>query len=72
MKALEEINIFIFDTLTRVLFDTVHFPQSLANYPLRGAGIYLIEGKVVLEYDCPSIEVIRCAKMPLKPDPRSE
>ena len=53
-------------------FDTVHFPQSLAKYPLRGAGIYLVEGKIVLEYGCPSIEVIRCAKMPLKPDPRSE
>ncbi|WP_333889382.1 DNA polymerase III subunit alpha [Sphingobacterium siyangense] len=53
-------------------FDTVHFPQSLAKYPLRGAGIYLVEGKVVLEYGCPSVEVIRCGKMPLKPDPRSE
>ncbi|WP_433900544.1 DNA polymerase III subunit alpha [Sphingobacterium puteale] len=53
-------------------FDTVHFPQTLVKYPLRGAGIYLIEGKVVVEYAFPSIEVIRCAKMPLKPDPRSE
>ncbi|WP_262507801.1 hypothetical protein [Sphingobacterium sp. CZ-UAM] len=41
------------------------------KYPLRGTGIYLIEGKVVVEYACPSIEVIRCAKMPLNPDPRS-
>lgn len=32
------------------------------HYPLRGAGIYLVEGKVVVEYGCPSIEVIRCAK----------
>jgi len=53
-------------------FDTVHFPQTLAEYPLGGTGIYLIEGKVVVEYGCPSVEVIRCAKMPLKPDPRSE
>ncbi|WP_294349953.1 hypothetical protein [Sphingobacterium sp.] len=53
-------------------FDMVHFPQSLAKYPLRGAGIYLVEGKVVVEYGCPSNEVVRCAKMPLKPDPRSE
>ncbi|MGJ1508580.1 DNA polymerase III subunit alpha [Sphingobacterium siyangense] len=53
-------------------FDTVHFPQTLAKYPLRGAGVYLVEGKVVLEYGCPSVEVIRCGKMPLKPDPRSE
>ncbi|WP_153848426.1 DNA polymerase III subunit alpha [Sphingobacterium paramultivorum] len=53
-------------------FDTVHFPQSLAKFPLRGAGLYLVEGKVVLEFGCPSIEVVRCAKMPLKADPRSE
>jgi len=45
---------------------------SAAEITLRGAGIYLIEGKVVVEYGCPSIEVIRCAKMPLKPYPRSE
>lgn len=55
-----------------VFFDTVHFPQSLAQYPLRGAGLYLIEGKVVVEFGCPSIEVVRCGKMPLKTDPRSE
>lgn len=53
-------------------FDTVHFPQTLPKYPLRGTGIYLVEGKVILEYGCPSIEVIRCGKMPLKADPRSE
>ncbi|MBL7706843.1 MAG: DNA polymerase III subunit alpha [Taibaiella sp.] len=52
-------------------FDTVHFPPSLAAYPLRGAGLYLIEGRVVVEFGCPAIDVIRCAKMPIKPDPRS-
>src|SRR5690606_11948327 len=30
-------------------FDTVHFSKSLKTYPLRGNGIYLIEGKVVME-----------------------
>jgi DNA-directed DNA polymerase III PolC len=54
-----------------VFFDTVHFPPSLAAFPLNGAGLYLIEGKVVEEYGCPSLEVIRCGKLPLKPDPRS-
>lgn len=53
-------------------FDTVHFPPSLQQYPLRGAGLYLIEGKVVVSFGCPSIEVYRCGKMPLKVDPRSE
>lgn len=55
-----------------LFFDTVHFPPSLRNFPLRGAGIYLLEGKVVNEFGCPSLEVIRCAKMPLRGDPRSE
>ncbi|SEM63262.1 DNA polymerase III, alpha subunit [bacterium A37T11] len=53
-------------------FDTVHFPPSLAAYPLRGAGIYLVEGKVFLDFGCPGIEVTRCGKMPLRGDPRSE
>lgn len=52
--------------------DTVHFPQSLQKSPLRGKGLYLIEGKAVVDYDCPAIEVHRCALMPLRPDPRSE
>lgn len=52
-------------------FDTVHFPQTLDKFPLRGTGVYLIEGKVVIEFGCPSIQVTRCARMPMKPDPRS-
>lgn len=51
--------------------DTVHFPQSLKRYPIRGKGLYLIEGKVVVDFDCSSIEVRRCAMMPIKPDPRA-
>ena len=53
-------------------FDTVHFPQTQHRYPLRGAGLYLLEGRVVVEFGCPSLEVTRCGRMPLKPDPRSE
>ncbi len=53
-------------------FDTVHFPQTLRQYPLRGGGLYLLEGKVLVEFGCASLEVSRCAKMPFKPDPRSE
>ena len=51
--------------------DTVHFPQSLQASPLRGTGLYLVEGKAVVDYDSPAIEVYRCAMMPVKPDPRS-
>ena len=51
--------------------DTVHFPPSLQKFPLRGKGLYLLEGRVIVDYHCPAIEVQRCAMMPLKPDPRS-
>lgn len=51
--------------------DTVHFPQQLQQYPLLGNGVYLIQGRVVADFGCPAIEVEKCAKMPLKPDPRS-
>jgi DNA-directed DNA polymerase III PolC len=53
-------------------FDTVHFPPSLAQYPLHGNGIYLVMGKVVLDFGCPAIEVQKCARLPLFADPRSE
>src|SRR5690606_35832366 len=53
-------------------FDTVHFPPSLNQFPLRGKGLYLLEGKVVLDFGCPALEITRCGRMPLKPDPRSE
>ncbi|MCX2429890.1 DNA polymerase III subunit alpha [Pedobacter sp. GR22-10] len=63
-----------FGTFTDVggdFFDTVHFPPSLKQYPLYGRGVYLILGKVVLEFDCPAIEVQKVARLELKPDPRS-
>ncbi|WEK17934.1 MAG: DNA polymerase III subunit alpha [Candidatus Pedobacter colombiensis] len=52
-------------------FDTVHFPPSLAAYPLNGSGVYLILGKVVLDFGYPAIEVQKLAKLVVKPDPRS-
>src|SRR5690606_23364800 len=52
-------------------FDTVHFSKSLKTYPLRGNGVYLIEGKVVMEFGCLAIEVQKAARMPLRADPRS-
>ena len=51
-------------------FDTTHFPQSLKNFPFKGAGTYLILGKVVEEFGYPSIEVEKLAKLPVKPDKR--
>lgn len=52
--------------------DTVHFPPQLKQYPLRGNGVYLIQGRVTVDFGCPVIEVGKCAKMPLKADPRSQ
>jgi DNA polymerase-3 subunit alpha len=51
-------------------FDTTHFPQSLIQYPFKGAGTYLILGKVVEEFGYPSIEVEKLAKLPVRPDKR--
>jgi len=44
-------------------FDSVHFDKSLAKYPFRGKGVYMMEGKVVTDFDFPSIEVTRMEKM---------
>ena len=51
-------------------FETVHFPQSLKTWPFTGHGVYLILGKVVLEFGHPSVEVEKLAKLPVKGDPR--
>jgi DNA polymerase-3 subunit alpha len=51
-------------------FDTVHFPQSLKDFPFRGSGTYLILGKVVEEFGFASLEVEKMAKLPIRPDTR--
>ncbi|NJO68168.1 MAG: DNA polymerase III subunit alpha [Bacteroidetes bacterium] len=53
-------------------FDTVHFPDSLKKYPFTGGGVYLMEGKVVQEFDYPSVEIQKLARLPYKADPRVE
>ena len=50
--------------------DTVHFPSIAAKYRFRGKGIYTITGKVVVEFDCISIEVIRMERLAIIEDPR--
>ena len=37
--------------------DTVHFPPSVARFPFRGRGCYLLKGKVVEEFNYHTIEV---------------
>jgi DNA polymerase-3 subunit alpha len=53
-------------------FDTVHFPNSTPAYPFRGAGCYLLEGKVVQEFGFASIEVLKFAKLPILGNPVME
>lgn len=51
-------------------FDTTHFARSLASWPFRGSGTYLIQGKVIDEFGHNSIEVDKMAKLPVLADPR--
>ncbi|MFA8435380.1 MAG: DNA polymerase III subunit alpha [Marinifilaceae bacterium] len=53
-------------------FDTVHFPNTLKEYPFRGHGVYLILGEVTQEFGYPSITVQKLAKLPIKSDPREQ
>ncbi|MEJ6979994.1 DNA polymerase III subunit alpha [Pedobacter sp. P351] len=50
-------------------FDTVHFPNSSPSYPFRGAGCYLILGKVVEEFGFASVEVKKFAKLEIEKNP---
>ena len=42
--------------------DTVHFPESLRNYPLKGRGFYKLPGKVVSDFGVYNIEVRKMYK----------
>ncbi len=50
--------------------DTVHFPNIAQKYPFRGTGIYKIKGKVVIDYDCTTLEVEYMEKLGVIEDPR--
>lgn len=66
----ERMNMGCFIDMKGDFFDTVHFPDSLRQYPFTGQGVYLLEGKVTEEFDYPSLEVKKMARLPYKtPDP---
>lgn len=50
--------------------DTVHFPPVAAQYPFGGKGIYSITGKVMIEFDCVTIEVSEMERLAVIEDPR--
>lgn len=52
------------------VFDTVHFPPSVTQWPFRGRGVYIVEGKVVEEFGFYSLEVSKLVKADMIPDPR--
>jgi hypothetical protein len=39
--------------------DTVHFPESAKKYPLEKSGFFKTTGKVTLDFDVVSLEVIK-------------
>jgi DNA polymerase-3 subunit alpha len=43
--------------------DTVHFPPVARQYPFRGPGCYLIQGKVVEEYGYYSVEAEKMERL---------
>jgi DNA polymerase III alpha subunit len=51
-------------------YDTVHFPDTLKEYPFRGTGVYLMLGIVDVEFGYPVLRVQKFAKMPFVVDPR--
>jgi len=50
--------------------DIVNFPPIVEKYPFRGRGIYRITGKVVIEFDCVTIETQIMERLPIIEDPR--
>lgn len=52
--------------------DTIHFPPSLAAYPLKGWGVYLMMGTVKEEFGFQTLEIEKIVKLPVRGDPRSE
>lgn len=53
-------------------YDTTHFAACLKAYPFAGGGVYLIQGRVDVDFSFPSIVVEKMAKLPFIPDPRYE
>ncbi len=50
--------------------DTVHFPPVAAKYPFRGKGVYKITGRVMIAFDCVTIEVSKLERLAVIEDPR--
>lgn len=51
-------------------FDSVHFPHSLEQHPFQGSGCYLLLGTIQIEYEVPTLQILKMAKLPYISDPR--
>ncbi|MGS4344847.1 DNA polymerase III subunit alpha [Myroides odoratus] len=51
-------------------FDSVHFPHSLEQYPFQGSGCYLLLGTIQIDYEVPTLHMLKMAKLPYMADPR--
>ncbi|MEM7657234.1 MAG: DNA polymerase III subunit alpha [Bacteroidota bacterium] len=51
-------------------FDTVRFPQVVQRYPFIDRGIYLLTGRIMLEFGHPSLEMSAMKKVLYHSDPR--
>jgi DNA-directed DNA polymerase III PolC len=47
-------------------FDTIHFPDVFRKYRFQGISCYLLKGKVIVEFDFPSLQVTAMKKLPYK------
>jgi DNA polymerase-3 subunit alpha len=50
--------------------DTVHFPPVARQNPVSGWGLFLLEGKVMEEFDALSLEITHVRKLKIYADPR--
>jgi DNA polymerase III alpha subunit len=55
---------------TGAFFDTVHFPDTLRDYPLRGRGVYRMTGRVSDDFGFKTVEVTWLEKLGWRGDER--
>jgi DNA polymerase-3 subunit alpha len=66
----EQMQMVTFFDIENNFFDSVHFPSTLKKYRLTGHGIYLLYGKISVEYGFPNLIVEKMIKVPLIEDVR--
>ena len=67
-----EMSFFSFWDVEGYHFETTSFPNILERWPYKGHGIYLIQGKVVEDFEVCTIEIEKMDRLALIADPRYE